>query len=284
MRHDVEVKLEKGWTNSRPGAFRIGYQGPEPNVVAAVVNRLASLNIEENLRVREVQAEGTSQFLEAQLGEAKKTLDGLETAVSQYKLAHNGELPQQESAISSTLGRLQTDLQGTQDAINRAQQNRIIYEAELGAIATRLSALGETRDGPAPDRAAPPQESSARTPSAPIKASAVLADRLTALRMRYSDDHPEVRRMKMALAQALKEEERIAAAPASAPSRTEARVVAQERSAPSLDAVRETEQLRQRVSTLTAQRDIADAEIQRATVRRQSILQQAEAYQSQLRK
>ena len=34
---------------------------------------------------------GTAEFLESQLQESKKVLDGLEAAVSEYKLKHNGE-------------------------------------------------------------------------------------------------------------------------------------------------------------------------------------------------
>src|SRR5579862_5957135 len=64
MRSDIDIKLEKGWSGGRPGAFRIAYQGTSPTIVAEVANRLASLYIEENLRVREAQAEGTSEFIQ----------------------------------------------------------------------------------------------------------------------------------------------------------------------------------------------------------------------------
>lgn len=85
MRRDIEIKMERGWS-SHPGAFRIAYQGQNPNLIADVANRLANFYIEENLRVREVQAEGTSEFIQSQLAEAQKTLDALETSISKYKI------------------------------------------------------------------------------------------------------------------------------------------------------------------------------------------------------
>src|SRR5262245_53715959 len=55
-------------------AFRISYTGPNARTVMRVTERLASLFIEENLRDRTALAEGTNQFLEAQLSEARNRL------------------------------------------------------------------------------------------------------------------------------------------------------------------------------------------------------------------
>ena len=74
MRNDIEIKIERGIAN-RPGAFRISYQGNNPPLVAEVANRIANFYIEENLRTREVQAEGTAEFIGNQLQEAKKRLE-----------------------------------------------------------------------------------------------------------------------------------------------------------------------------------------------------------------
>src|SRR5579875_2066398 len=117
MRGDIDIQLEKGWSQDHPGAFKISYQGKIPSTVAMVTNELANLFIEENLRSREVQAVGTSQFLDNQLADAKKRLEEQEAMLSKYKLAHNGELPEQENSLNATLNRLQVELQGIQDAL-----------------------------------------------------------------------------------------------------------------------------------------------------------------------
>ena len=145
MRKDITINVDPT-TNSGSGrdkrapAFRIGYQGPDPQIVMRVANRLTDLYVEENLKTRENQAAGTSAFLDTQLREAKKRLDELEATVSAYKLQHNGELPQQEQSLSGMLSRLQTELEANRDAINRAQQTRIILESNLNAMEATLAA------------------------------------------------------------------------------------------------------------------------------------------------
>lgn len=222
MRRDVDVKLEKGWSGNRPGAFRIAYQGPNPQIVAAVANRLASLYIDENLKVRELQAEGTSDFLDAQLGDAKKKLDELEAEVSRYKIAHNGELPQQENEISTTLARLQTQLQGTQDAVGHAQQNKLMFDTEVSTTQAALTALMKVSELPVAARnddegGAGPYVTAAE----PLRRSQILEAQLKTLRERYSEAHPEVKRVMAELAEAKAAEARLTPAPAP-PTRTAA--------------------------------------------------------------
>src|SRR5687767_15052907 len=57
MRRDISTPPVRG------DAFRVAYVGREPRTVMRVTERLASLFIEENLRDRELQAEGTNLFL-----------------------------------------------------------------------------------------------------------------------------------------------------------------------------------------------------------------------------
>ena len=208
MRKDISVKLEQGWTGNRPGAFRVSFQGPNPAVVAQVTNRLANLYIDENLKTREVQAEGTSEFISTQIQGAKRKLDELEAAVSKYKLAHNGELPQQENALIGTLSRLQAELEANRDAINRSEQAKLVLDNTLSTLESTASVL-----------ARPDQQSSARggqtnglgsaaaeVPETKPK-SEILQGQLDLLRLRYSDDHPDVKRLRDEIAR-LKEVEK----------------------------------------------------------------------------
>jgi len=205
MRTDIDVQVEKGWTGNRPGAFRVSYKGPDAAVVAQVANRIASQYVDENLMTREVQATGTSEFIDTQLEEAKKGLDTLEAAVSAYKLKHNGELPQQENAISGTLSRLQIELQGNHDALNRAQETKLVLENTLGVAENTLTALAS----PEPSR--PSSEgATAAAGSAPqietrvvIKASDNLRAQLELARVRYGEEHPDVKKLKGELERAI---------------------------------------------------------------------------------
>ncbi|MDP3017350.1 MAG: hypothetical protein Q8N70_09815, partial [Deltaproteobacteria bacterium] len=58
MRKDIRVEVK-----GKESYFTISYIGKDPRVVTTVTNKLASLFIEENLKLREQQAQGTSEFL-----------------------------------------------------------------------------------------------------------------------------------------------------------------------------------------------------------------------------
>src|SRR5260370_3030299 len=139
MRKDISImadKLDSSGSWKQPVAFGIGYQGSDPQLVAQVANRLTALYVEQDLRIRSVQAEGTSEFLDGQLQEAKKTLEVLEAAVSSYKAKHNGELPQQDESLENTLSRLQVDLDTNRETDTPAQHPKLILPITLNTQAT----------------------------------------------------------------------------------------------------------------------------------------------------
>src|SRR5262249_37805231 len=154
-------------------------------------NQLANLFIEENLRTRERQAEGTSEFIDSQLQEAKKMLDALEAKVSSYKLQHNGELPQQEHALIGTLNRLQVELQGNQDATNRAQQSKMMTQSALSVAEAAASAMARMEVPPEPRPAAIVQPDGTPAPK-PKRKSEVLQAQYDNLLLRYTAKHPDM--------------------------------------------------------------------------------------------
>jgi len=196
MRRDVTIKLEKGWSASRPGAFRVSYETSAPQTASEVANRIGTFFIDENVRQRAVEAEGTSQFLDSQLAESKKNLQEQEAKLRDFKEANLGELPQQEGALLASLGQDKAELVGVQDSLARAQQNKLVLENSLASAEDNLrrqqiqerqrlsaEALRSDADIPASAPAAPPTELE--------RAEA----QLRALRLRYEDKHPEVQRM-----------------------------------------------------------------------------------------
>jgi len=217
MRSDITIKPSRAGV-SGPGAFRISYQGPNPVIVAQVANQIGSFFIDENIRQRATEAEGTSEFLEHQMSEAKKRLEEQEGMLSQYKLAHSGELPEQENALLSTIGQTKVQLVGVQDALNRAQQNKIMLESSLSnaqastSVSQTLSATPSTEPSEAGGSEAPAPQ--------PQKESQRLTTQLAALTIRYGPQHPEVRRIKAELQRAL-DAEALAESPSTEPEHSE---------------------------------------------------------------
>ena len=136
MRGNIEVALKGGTRNS--SSFMIAYMGNNPETVMHVTSRLASLFIEENLKVREQQAEGTTEFLDAQLQGLKTVLEDQEGQIKAYKEKFMGELPSQLEANLRTLDRFQLELQSTNDALRSAEDRKIMLEKQVSEINPNL--------------------------------------------------------------------------------------------------------------------------------------------------
>ena len=214
MRKDISIKFESvgntnGGNDKRTAAFRIGYQGSDPQLVMRVANRLTDLYVEQNLKTRESQARGTSEFLDTQLKDSKQRLDELEARVSSYKLAHKGELPEQQQSLSVVLLRLQTELEANRDAINRAQQTKVVQEGTLSSMQA-AAAIKMMQDLEALNRGAGITDATAsgvRVASRTYrKASEALEGQLADLLTRVTEKHPDVAKLRAAIEGAKREE------------------------------------------------------------------------------
>jgi polysaccharide biosynthesis transport protein len=267
MRADLTIAPERS-TGGRAIGFRVGYQGYDPVVVSRVANEVAGLFVADNLRSREGQVVGTSDFIETQLREAKTTLDALEATVTRYKLQHNGELPQQEGALDSVLSRLGTQLEANRDAMNRAQQQKVMLRESLKSAEDSESSMRRSR------QAAPPVVVAAT--AAARKRSEDLSAQLADLELRYRADHPDVKRLRANLQQARAEEAKQAAAAPAAAARVQA-------ASSQVDDVPDLVQARERISSLKQQIDAADRELETRQKDQQRILAEIASNQAHLR-
>ncbi len=196
MRADISVQVVSDFGASQDlQAFRISYSGIEPRLVAQVTNQLASLFIDENLKAREQQATGTTEFLQNQLQETRKALEAQEAKLGAFKLKHIGEMPEQQVADLQILGQLQSQLQLEGDALTRAEQQKSYIQSML----THTPATVVELDNGEPKRLTS-TEKTGNSPDAnnAPKSSSVANDkaRLAALLSHYTEKHPEVRRLK----------------------------------------------------------------------------------------
>ena len=139
MRGNIEVAVRGGDTRNRDlSSFTISFIGNDPETVMHVTGRLASLFIEENLKVREQQAEGTTEFLDAQLQGLKTVLEEQEGQIKLYKEKFMGELPSQLEANLRTLDRLQLELQNTNDVFRSAEDRKTTLEKQIAEVSPDL--------------------------------------------------------------------------------------------------------------------------------------------------
>ncbi len=155
-------------------AFSLTYAGRDPETVANVLNTLASYYSEENLKVRGEQAEGTSQFLSAQLEGMKRDLEEQERRLTQFKERHIGELPHQQETNLTSLENLSTRLQMNMDTRTQSEERRASLIRQLA------EAQGMESDSPA----------------ATATRLTELKQELADLESKFSDKYPDVVRVK----------------------------------------------------------------------------------------
>lgn len=141
LRRNIDIQVPRG---RNPGStISIAFIGDDPRIVMDVTNELASLFIEENLRVREAQAEGTTEFLENELQQMKVRLEAHEEALRAFKERSMGELPEQLDTNLRTLDRLQIERQMLENSLKNAEDRYTDLEGgdSPSTVAGRLQVL-----------------------------------------------------------------------------------------------------------------------------------------------
>ncbi len=191
MRSSIAVQVVKG------DAFRVSFTSDDARTAMRVTERLASLFIEENLRDREVLAEGTNQFLEAQLEDARRRLVETEHKVEEYKKQYDGQLPEQREANMQGLHNTEMQLQALIDSLNRDRDRKLQLERAIGDI--------EAVDVASLPQATAPTSATKDADGLPVGATAAqqleaAQASLQGLQMKFKESHPDVLRQKRLIA------------------------------------------------------------------------------------
>jgi polysaccharide chain length determinant protein (PEP-CTERM system associated) len=188
MRERIEVDFSpgKGRKQRHLDAFSISYQDKEPRVAMLVANELANIFVEENAKMRGTRATETSGFLEAELEGSRKRIEAIEQELNEYRQKHMGELPEQLDTNLRILDRLNASLNQKERSLQDARINLAALENELTVRQNALIA-GAGND-------------SASTPSAKLPEEYMslpqLKEKLAGLRTAYTEQHPDVVRLK----------------------------------------------------------------------------------------
>jgi polysaccharide chain length determinant protein (PEP-CTERM system associated) len=192
MRESIDIQIASATDRGRrrdssEDAFTLSVINENPQLAMMTASRLASYFIDENLKSREQQAVGTSEFLESQLQETKARLEAQEEKVKEYKLKFMGELPQQLQANLQILSRLQDHLKMNSDATRTAEDRKAYLDVQIGILESRprMSAVGSDVSDP-----------SGMSSAGLANELALKKSQLAALSAKYTEKYPEVRRLK----------------------------------------------------------------------------------------
>lgn len=127
-------------------AFNVSFTAGSAALAAKVSNRLASLFIEENLKVRDQQVTGTADFFDGQLQKAKEDVDEKAGKLAQLKAHYAAELPEAQNLHLQALTSAQLALNEEADAVSRAEQQKLNLQTLLAAApeVVNLDSSGHT--------------------------------------------------------------------------------------------------------------------------------------------
>ena len=136
---------------------------------------ITSMFMEQNLHLRQQQAEDTTQFLAKQLDEAKAKLDDQDARLAAFQSRNIGERPQDDRTNLTLLMGMSPQLEAATQALHQAQQDKAFAESLLSQ---QLAAWKSSKEGQDPQTL----EQHLRD----------LQNQLHSLQGHYTEDHPDV--------------------------------------------------------------------------------------------
>jgi polysaccharide biosynthesis transport protein len=186
----------------RLDTFVINYTDAEPELAQRIANRLASVFVEENSKVRTERANDTTAFIDAQLAASQVRMTEFEARLRRSKEAHVGQLPEQTQANLQTLAGLRQQIVANA-TLARGERDRLsVIERQIDAIDRN------TVDEPGGNGR--PAEG---VVSAEARVSTLERD-LAAAQATYTDRHPDVVRLKEELVSARRDAQNVRQQPA----------------------------------------------------------------------
>ena len=154
-------------------AFDIVYLDRTAERAQRIADRLAHVFTEEHSRTREIQAEGTAEFLAAQVAASQQMLSRLEKQLRTAKELHMGALPEQTVGNLQTLAGLRQQLEATHNSILSERDRLALTDRQIQAM---RKAGGSAATG-------------ASAAASPLQRVLALEGELSAARAKYTEKH-----------------------------------------------------------------------------------------------
>lgn len=183
LRKRISVKVTQSKRRSDADSFSISFKDENAEIAMKVTNAIATSFIDENLKVREEQAVGTSNFLAGELQSIRARLEVLEEQLKNFRKKNMGELPEQLESNLRILDRLQEQLSERQLNLREERNNLQATQAELFSLSSAGGA-----------------GSVAALKAKLVNEIAKHRETLEALQAKYTAEHPDVLRLEQLIA------------------------------------------------------------------------------------
>ena len=157
--------------------FSIHYENPDPRVAAKLGTELVDLVLMSNRLARADQAQNAYKFLKVQADELVASMGAMEKKLAQFKERYGDALPTAQGRNLAGVERSQRDLESLQRDIRAAEERESLLSLQLSELSPSLTVA----------------VSNWRTELARLKSELALAEQ------KYTQEHPDVRRLKRAI-------------------------------------------------------------------------------------
>jgi polysaccharide chain length determinant protein (PEP-CTERM system associated) len=154
-------------------AFSIHYHNSDPKRAALIAQRISDLFLSYNRRTRAERAEETYGFLSKQAQDIERRISEVDQKISAFKARHGDALPAALGLSQGAAERAERDLQDIEGQIRLAEERQSQLNVQLSKLSPSLgSTTGNWRTE-----------------------LATLQGQLAEARVRYTPDHPDVKRL-----------------------------------------------------------------------------------------
>jgi uncharacterized protein involved in exopolysaccharide biosynthesis len=190
-------------------AVSLYYQNPDPRRASVVATRLADLFLTYHQRVRMEAARAAEKLIEDRAATLSKDLQSVDDEYARLRAANGGSLPDSKFGAEDARYRAERDLDDLEKQLRAGQERESLLSIQLSATSPNLLVTqGLATQGLPLNGVGQPQ--TGLTDIATVKAE--LAD----AELRYTPDHPDVKRLKRALAALEAQKNASSASPATA--------------------------------------------------------------------
>ena len=130
----TEVSDNRGRPSTATIAFKLGYEGQNPQKVLSTTETLVSLFLEENLRKRREKTKTATDFLESRLAALKSDVQDIESRIAGFKEEHIHSLPELMQLNLSTLDQIRKDMDSRREMLKSLMEQKIYLEGQLATI------------------------------------------------------------------------------------------------------------------------------------------------------
>jgi polysaccharide chain length determinant protein (PEP-CTERM system associated) len=193
-----------GGSGHQVPAFAIAFSYYDKHTAQKVVEDLTNKFIDQYNGATSDQTVISTQFFKDQADQARKQLDEVETRLTDFRVTHNGRLPDQVESNRQQLNTMTTNSQFYNTSLSGAQAQKLTLESNLGILKERIAnASRETQEAPPP--VAPKSQALAEAE----REVEGYQKQLRELRQSYQETFPDVTIVKGRLADAEKKRDDI---------------------------------------------------------------------------